>query len=140
VSSTFLVQKAVTLKFRIESTATVVLEKGIANYQVRGVILDNARQTIIGSLFRKRFDFKEKQNGKNDVSQDGQRFAEVADNDPISSTNDGPTTAFTLQPGNYTLLFQVDIYASADRQIATEIQGIPKAEIKVSTSVELIVP
>jgi hypothetical protein len=140
VSSTFVVTKAVTLKFRIESTAVTVLEKGIANYGVRAVILDNARQTIVASFFRKRYDFKENLNGKNDVAEDGRQFTQVADGDFFNPADIGPSTAFTLQPGNYTLLFQLDIAASADRQIQIEIQGVPKAEIRVSATVDLIVP
>lgn len=140
VSSTFVVKKAATLKFRIESSAAVTLEKGIASYIVSAVILDNKGQYIVESFFTTKFDFKENANGQNDASQNGVQFTQVADGNPIQSADTGPVPAFTLQPGDYTLLFKLDIDALADRQIAIEIQGAPKAEIKAIASVDLIVP
>lgn len=140
VSSAFVVGKAVTLKLRIESSAAVTLEKGMASYIVRAVILDKQGQPIIGSFFQTNFDFKENANGENDVSQNGGQFAQVADGNPIQSTDTGPATAFTLQPDTYTLLFHLDIDALADSQIPIEIQSAPKAEIKAIASVDLIVP
>jgi hypothetical protein len=86
------------------------------------------------------YDFKENLNGKNDVAQDGRQFTQVAESDPIQSADTVPSPAFTLQPGNYTLLFQLDIEASTDGQIQIEIQGVPKVELRVSASVDLIAP
>jgi hypothetical protein len=140
VSSTFVVNKAVTLKYKIESSAAVTLEKGIASYIVRAIIMDNKGQPVTGSRFTTNFDFKENTNGQNDVDQNGVQFTQVVDGNPIQSTDTGPVPAFTLQPGSYTLMFYLDIDALADRQIPIEITGIRKAEIKAIASLDLIVP
>jgi hypothetical protein len=129
VTSTFVVRRAARLKFEITSSASATLNSGSAGYLVAARVKDNAGQNVAASNFQARFDFTENANGKNDVAQNNVQFTQVADGDPIQST-DRIRTAFTLQPGTYTLEFDLKIEAEADT----------KAELTVSSSVELIGP
>ena len=105
VTSTFVVTKAISLKFEITSSASSTLNSGSGGYRVDASILDNSGQPV--ARFKTRFDFTENANGKNDVAQNNVQFTQVDDGDPFQSTDRGPITAFALQPGTYTLQFEL---------------------------------
>lgn len=130
VTSTFVVTRAVTLKFQIVSSASANLNSGSGGYLVAARVLDNAGQFVPGTDFQTRFDFAQNPNGRIDVSQDRRQFTQIANGDPIQSTDKGPAIAFTLQPGTYTLQFELNIDARADT----------RAEIRASAMVDLVIP
>ena len=64
------------------------------------------------------------------MTQDGQQITQVADSDLFQSDDKGPANAFTLQPGDYTLQFELNIDGQADT----------RSEIQVSATTDLVVP
>jgi hypothetical protein len=127
VTSTFVVKKTSTLQFILSSSASVSLSTGIGGYRAVARILDTANNYVTGTDYQVRYDFNVNRNDntKIDVSQGGTQFTRIDNGKTISPTDTGPSNAFKLKPGKYTLLFELNIDAEADT----------KAEIKVSASV-----
>ena len=120
-TSTFSVEAATTCRFRISSTASASLRNGSGSYRVVARVLDQRGKYVNGTDFQTRYAFKKNANGKIDAAQDGNNIAQIENGKFISPSDTGPRMAFTLQPGTYTLLFELNIDVTATGSAAVKV-------------------
>ncbi len=116
VTSQFKVTKTETIQYVISTSVTARLINGNGHVQVVARILDASGRFVPNTDFQfvYTFDTNQANPAKGiDVSMGNQLKDTIGNPDSYSNSETGPPVAFTLNPGTYTFLFEMNVDATA---------------------------
>ena len=112
VTSQFKVTRTETLQYVISTSITASLTSGRGEVRVVARMLDDSGRFVPNSDFQIVYKVDPNQNRIN-VSMNNLLKATIGNPDSYSGSETGPAAAFTLNPGTYTFLFELNVEAMA---------------------------
>lgn len=132
VTSTFNVRKQDTYQYDITTTLTAALNRGAGKVHVVARVLDQNNAMVQGSDYQLVYTLVDKGNGQLGITINNPPEILVAN--PANGWQDGnrvgPAQAFTLNPGQYTMQFEVNFEATAPIDGSADVKGIASVDLK----------